>query len=235
MSALTRVNYQGRTLDRATLAAVHQVEMILHYGIGSLTVVQGSYTGGRVSASAGTHNGAGAVDGTPARHAEKVAAMRFVGFAAWHRTFIPKVWIEHVHAILNCPQIYSHIAPLARTQIAMAKQRRTGLSGEKFDPRYPALTHSFHYDEREVSLTRMKALAHAGGAAKKGTTDRTHIDRLRAGLRAEKVAVVALPGRFPKAAWKRWQKKLGYEQNGIPGPKSLIRLGHLSESFMATP
>src|SRR3954447_2287377 len=76
---------QGETLDNLTIAALATAESRLGY---DLTVIQGSYNAGGVPQSAGTHDGGGAVDlaayDWDGKHG-KVATLRRIGFAAWHR------------------------------------------------------------------------------------------------------------------------------------------------------
>jgi hypothetical protein len=65
--------------------------------------------------SANTHAGCGVVDvsrwfgvrlWTPAEWALIVAALRMVGFAAWHRFAIVDLWVEHTHAVaIGCPDL----------------------------------------------------------------------------------------------------------------------------------
>lgn len=98
-----RVSYDGHTINARTRAmlraAAHRLGAHCHLGI-----TQGSYNPGGVGASAGTHDGGGAVDLDLARKCGKrrpavVRAMRTVGFAAWYRPTIPGVWNKHIHAI----------------------------------------------------------------------------------------------------------------------------------------
>ena len=123
-----KTDVRGHTLDNLTDYALLAVEKRLGYNPRSLTVVQGSYNGGagKVSASAGTHDGGGAVDLTPANWEQKVHAMRAVGFAAWHRTAIPGVWEEHVHAVLIGNE---KLSPSAQAQVTDYRNHRDGLAG----------------------------------------------------------------------------------------------------------
>lgn len=93
--------HDGKTVDWLTHAALLKAERILGY---PLTITQGSYNVGGVAASAGTHDGGGAVDLAASDWQRKVAAMRLCGFAAWHRPELvrsgKRIWGEHVHAIL---------------------------------------------------------------------------------------------------------------------------------------
>ena len=94
-----------------------------------LTVVQGSYH--QSSTSAGTHAGGGAVDLTAFEADHKVHALRAIGFAAWHRTAIPGLWEEHIHAVAIGDK---EMSPAARLQVADYYAHRDGLADHGPDP-----------------------------------------------------------------------------------------------------
>lgn len=121
----------GKTLDMLTHYALLTVEHRLGFRPGSLTVLQGSYNKGGVKASAGVHDGGGAVDLTPQDWQAKVHAMREVGFAAWHRPAIPGLWGEHVHAVLPGNK---KLSPQARDQVTDYLRGRNGLADHAPDP-----------------------------------------------------------------------------------------------------
>lgn len=89
--------HDGKTVDMLTHLALLEAEQILGY---TLSITQGSYNAGGVGASAGTHDGGGAVDLPAWDWERKVRALRKVGFAAWYRPTIPGLWNEHIHAVL---------------------------------------------------------------------------------------------------------------------------------------
>ena len=97
----------------------------------TITVVQGSYNAGGVGASAGTHDGGGALDvsvnrGCGLHHRATVRALREVGFAAWYRPTIPGVWTHHIHAIaVSDPDLASG----AQDQVVDYYHGRDGLAG----------------------------------------------------------------------------------------------------------
>ena len=98
-----RVTYDGRTINVRTRAMLRAAARRLGAGC-HLGITQGSYNPGGVGPSKGTHDGGGAVDldinRLCGRHIRAVVrALRIVGFAAWHRPYIPGVWPEHIHAI----------------------------------------------------------------------------------------------------------------------------------------
>lgn len=129
-----RTTRDGKTLDQITNYALYAMERRLGYTPGSLTVVQGSYNKGGVGASAGTHDGGGAVDLTPVEWPAKVHAARMVGFAAWHRPAIPGLWGEHIHMILIGNE---KLSPAAAEQVDQYRRNLNGLADHAPD-------HTFH-------------------------------------------------------------------------------------------
>jgi hypothetical protein len=134
VSAGSRTTYDGHTVDERTAAmlraASHRLGANCHLGI-----TQGSYNPGGVGASAGTHDGGGAADLDMGKLCGKrtrrvVRALRIVGFAAWHRTAIPGVWGEHIHAIaISDPDL----APAAQDQVWDYYVHRDGLADNAAD------------------------------------------------------------------------------------------------------
>lgn len=117
--------YDGRRVDWLTRAALEDVAHVLGYSDGKLTLHQGSYNAGRVSASAGTHDGGGVIDLAPYDHARKVRELRRHGFAAWFRPAIPGLWGAHIHAV----QIGNRkLAPSAARQVEAYLAGRNGLA-----------------------------------------------------------------------------------------------------------
>src|SRR6478752_3609144 len=97
--AMERTTVDGRTVNKRTadMLALWQFNALTNY-----YVVQGSYNAGGVSASAGTHDGGGALDlSVYGFDNEKwhVKQGRLAGFAAWYRPTRPGLWNEHIHAI----------------------------------------------------------------------------------------------------------------------------------------
>jgi peptidoglycan hydrolase-like protein with peptidoglycan-binding domain len=100
ISAGSRVGYRGVTMNTRTKAMLLAAENLLGF---QLTMTQGSYSSG-VGASAGTHDGGGALDisvsGMSVATRNNVALnLRKVGFAAWVRTPAQGDWGYHIHAI----------------------------------------------------------------------------------------------------------------------------------------
>lgn len=152
-----RIIWRGRTFDRFTVAALEAAEYDLDR---TLTIYQGSFNGGRVSASAGTHDGAGAVDcwcpGVTGRALAR--ALRRVGFAAWYRPARAGVWGAHVHAI----QIGNErVSAGAANQIAEYLTGEDGLAGDYADPdpwRPDRITFTYHEDPNMALLEDLVAL-----------------------------------------------------------------------------
>lgn len=96
-----QTTHSGKAINQRTKDMIVAAEGIVGYDI---VVTQGSYNAGGVSASAGTHDGGGAVDisvlnKTTTERWELVKALRTVGFAAWLRTPSQGNWPYHIHAI----------------------------------------------------------------------------------------------------------------------------------------
>lgn len=116
-----------------------------------LTLFQGSYNGGRVSASAGTHDGGGAVDCwcSDVDVDRLVRVMRTVGFAAWYRPAIAGLWGAHVHAIAIGDR---ELSSGARAQVVAYLNHRDGLKSNAHDPTWhPDPVRTFDY-ERAIDV-----------------------------------------------------------------------------------
>lgn len=93
--------YSGKTVNQRTRSMLAAADAKVAF---TIVVSQGSYNPGGVAASAGTHDGGGAVDIsvsalTSTQRWQAVAALRSVGFAAWLRTPDQGSWPYHIHAI----------------------------------------------------------------------------------------------------------------------------------------
>ena len=100
ISAGSQVTYHGKTLNTRTKAMLVAAEGKAGFQV---TLTQGSYNAGGVDASAGTHDGGGAMDisvsGMSSTNRNNLLkALRNVGFAAWYRT--PAQGFDyHIHAM----------------------------------------------------------------------------------------------------------------------------------------
>jgi GH25 family lysozyme M1 (1,4-beta-N-acetylmuramidase) len=202
MGAMTRVTWRGKRFNRRTVQMLTEVERRMGR---PLSYMQGSYNSS-VGASAGTHDGGGAVDcWADLPSADRlVLTLRRCGFAAaWHRTPQQGPWGHHVHAIASDdPERSSG----ARSQTVSVLAGRNGLAnqgrddGPRLDP-WP----SWQYVEEESRTTifGIDISHHQGGAfpfkrcyvdgirfaylkATEGTTFRD--PRFRENLRASRAA-----------------------------------------------
>lgn len=95
------IRYRGVDLNRRTINMIEAAEKLT--GL-TFLIAQGSYRAGKTAASAGTHDGGGAVDVdaknmTDGRRRTIRDALRQVGFAAWIRNPDQGDWNWHVHAV----------------------------------------------------------------------------------------------------------------------------------------
>lgn len=95
-----RTTVDGQTLNQRTADMLAEAEKIS--GV-DLHLTQGSYEADGADASAGTHDGGGALDAatknlSPDDRAKAVTALRQVGFAAWDRTGVG-TFDPHIHAV----------------------------------------------------------------------------------------------------------------------------------------
>jgi len=100
---------------------------------GRLSFTQGSYNRG-VSASAGTHDGGGAIDVRISQYSARttdqiVKAMRMAGFAAWRRG-VNDGLSPHIHAIAIGNR---RASPHAKQQVAEYLRGGDGLRGSRRD------------------------------------------------------------------------------------------------------
>lgn len=128
----TRVTFEGHRLDARTRDMLIAARVVCD---APLVITQGCYNAGGVAASAGTHDGGGALDIraktlSDAQIAEAVLKLRHVGFAAWHRTPAQGNWVEHIHCIaIGCPDLSSGAA----YQVTAYKNGRNGLANNGKD------------------------------------------------------------------------------------------------------
>ncbi len=138
-----RITWRGFRFNNRTVAMVKVAENRLGR---TLTVYQGSYNAGGVSASAGTHDGGGAIDVSSSDADKTVRTLRDVGFAAWYRPAIPGLWTAHIHAIALADQ---DLSSGAQNQVASYRNGRNGLADNGWDnqPYRPDPLRAFDYGE----------------------------------------------------------------------------------------
>jgi hypothetical protein len=132
------ITFRGVRLNQRTINAVLCAERILGFKV---RITQGSYNAGGVSASAGTHDGGGALDISVKdpktgvlfpmiRRLRIRDAFRRVGGAAWLRTPAQSDWPWHVHVIMQGdPDLSSG----ARKQVTAYRNNRNGLASNGRD------------------------------------------------------------------------------------------------------
>ncbi len=127
-----RTSYSGQTVNQRTKDMLIQADALVAH---SIVISQGSYNVGGVAASAGTHDGGGAVDVSVAplsttQRWETVKALRTVGFAAWLRTPAQGNWPYHIHAIAIGD---TDLSSGARDQVADYYVGKNGLASHAAD------------------------------------------------------------------------------------------------------
>jgi hypothetical protein len=124
-----RTTYGGRTVNRRTRTMLKRAQGLCSRS-SEFVLTQGSYNTS-VAASAGTHDGGGAVDISVQGLAVNAVlrALRQAGFAAWYRSpgegFSP-----HIHAVAIGDR---QMAPVARQQVDAYFRGRNGLASNRAD------------------------------------------------------------------------------------------------------
>ncbi len=138
------VSFRGVKVDVRTRVMIERAEANMHkLGVpGRLSFSQGSFNHG-VSASAGTHDGGGALDVRIGQYSSRTAdqvvkAMRMAGFAAWRRG-VNDGFAPHIHAIAIGDRKAS---PLAKQQVAEYRRGGDGLRGSRRDIHLTSAGHS---------------------------------------------------------------------------------------------
>lgn len=217
--SMKRTTVDGKVLNVRTAQMLKRAEARLGE---NLSVIQGSYNAGGVSASAGTHDGGGVIDVSPTSHPERVVeALRRVGFAAWHRVPSQGPWVEHIHAVaIDDPEMSSGASVQQKDYYA----RRNGLAGKAPDDG-PQL------NPIPVWPVKMPTVS-AGRIQRQFKSDKPRktlaVQRLQHVLNYRTNAGLAedgVPGPKTKAAYKAWEKKIGTkEPDTKPGRYQLKKL-----------
>lgn len=227
MGAYDVVFFRGHRFDRMTVAALLVMEKHLGY---ELSVMQGSYNGRAVGASAGTHAGGGAVDLAPTDAHNKVRVGREFGhFAMWERQPIPGLWAHHVHGILIGN---THASPEAKAQVTDYRNHRNGLKGHAADNTWhPANITPFPYKPASInplrvdlSQLRIDFVNAAHGQSNHPSAQVKVVQRRLNRLTGSKLKIDGDVGPRTSVAWRNWEKKLGRPANVYPDPYTLIAL-----------
>lgn len=134
MGGSSIVWWRGVKLDSRTAAMMAEVARLTP-NMPTITPTQGSYNTS-VDASAGTHAGGGAIDISVrnlsnSEEIELIRLLRTVGFAAYIRPYIARLWPKHIHAIaIGCPDL----SRAAANQVDDYKAGRNGLANNGPDP-----------------------------------------------------------------------------------------------------
>lgn len=201
---MKRVTREGKTLNQRTLDMLERAEARLGY---PLHVIQGSYNAGGVSASAGTHDGGGALDvSATSNPSEVVRALREVGFAAWHRLPSQGPWSEHIHAIAIGD---NEMSAGAATQVREYYAGQNGLAshlpddGPKVDP-IPV----WPIKLSQLSVSRVRKQFEADKPRK--MTGIKKVQQLLNKRTGSNIAVDGVAGKQTRDAYKKW------DSDGVP-------------------
>lgn len=143
----SHTTFSGRTVNQRTADMLAAAQEMLGFNI---VLSQGSYNAGGVDASAGTHDGGGAVDVsvsnlTTTERWQTVQALRTVGFAAWLRTPSQGPWPYHIHAVAVAD---TDVSIAARNQVADYYVGKNGLASHAADNTPSAYQVAFTWWER---------------------------------------------------------------------------------------
>lgn len=220
------VYFRGARLDRITAQALSKMEDRLGY---DLTIVQGSYNAGGVSASAGTHDGGGAVDLAPADHVRKIRVAREIGFAIWYRPTIPGLWNAHIHGILIGN---TRASSGALNQVSAYRNGRNGLADngpDNFGWRPSPIPSYKFVPDKLFGVTlhglRVDFLNALAGRTNKARRRGRIVQRLLNKKAGANLAVDGVIGPVTVEAWRKWERKIGTEgRHGVPDRKTLREL-----------
>ena len=132
ISVGSRTTFTGKRVNERTRAMLLAAQRLFGR---SISLTQGSYNAGGVGASAGTHDGGGAVDVnvsglTESQRLRLVKALRTVGFAAWYRQPSQGPWGYHIHAVAVGD---TDVSLQARDQVADYYVGKNGLASHAGD------------------------------------------------------------------------------------------------------
>jgi peptidoglycan hydrolase-like protein with peptidoglycan-binding domain len=211
---MTIVYRDGKKLDDRTAKMFDEAQRLLGM---DLRIIQGSYSTS-VGASAGTHNGGGALDlsdsGMTANTRDKVVVvLRRVGFAAYWRPDRAGVWDSHFHGIaLGC----ADASPSAKAQMAEYLIGGDGLSGTYPDPHKHLNAPKQTWEQYLVSKRPPFPLpaGHSFGTPKTaavhdGTEGPVTADNVRKIQRRLSISQTGRFGAYTKArviAWQTWKR-----------------------------
>lgn len=223
--AMKRTTVDGKTLNQRTadMLALWQFNCLEDF-----YVVQGSYNKGGVSASAGTHDGGGALDisvyGMDLKTKKWVVKQgRLAGFMAYYRPPLPGVWNEHIHAgALGDPEASSGL----QKQFVEYRAGQDALADHKPDPD-PRINPIVVYPN--VPLKKLSLLTAYRQFKTKTPKANMAVKRIQWCLNEQlgtKLVCDGVAGKKTRDAYAAWEKKIGAPKaDGIPGKFSLSKLG----------
>lgn len=257
MGAYDRRWWRGVLLDEVTIAALEWAEAGWskpgNVGAGQkIQPSQGSYNAGGVAASAGTHDGGGAVDIktlhlTTVQRRRLVRWLRRAGFAAWFRPAVAGLWGPHVHAILLD---HPHASAGAKAQMVAYRNGRNGLANNGPDVGWrPDPIPTFDYDlgvpvkpgAKPLKRTAPKGMRLTVTELTSGASPSPAVQSLQVALKRQGPGFRALHpsptdgllGDGTKAMIKRAQARIGAKPTGRPTVALLTALGYESAAAAA--
>lgn len=199
MSWGDRTTYHGKPVNHGTKALLIAAnKMLATPTFGGeredLTITQGSYNRGGVSASAGTHDGGGAFDATPFNDKNREHVFRLLGGAGWIRPTISGLWSRHIHVIVDGDGTAS---AGAKRQVTKYHERRDGLASNHPDPGYRMLVFPLFVDpDKATGKPGKRYCTRAAHVYAQPTTSAKNLGAVGVGDVLDAVAVVNVGGEY---------------------------------------
>lgn len=199
MAWSNRTRYQGKPVNKGTLAILNAANKLVrssYFGkeTSNITLVQGGYNRGGVAASAGTHDGGGAIDITAHNWRNREKVFRLLGVAMWDRPTLPGVWSHHMHGIV-CGDGTASAG--AKRQVTAYYKRRNGLANNGADRGYRMLVFPLFVDpEKSVGKPGVKYLTKDYTSREQPTTKSKSRGAIKKDAKFTVVAVVNVNGTY---------------------------------------
>lgn len=194
-----RTTYHGKAVNRGTkylLTAANTLLSSNRYGgeKEDVTMMQGGYNKGGVSASAGTHDGGGAFDLTPYNWKNRVKVLRLLGVAYSNRPALRGVWGHHGHGIVDGDGTAS---AGAKRQVTAYHNGRNGLANNGKDADWrPLVFPLFVFPEKAVGKPGVKYLTKDYTSREQPTTKAKSLGAIKKGAKFTVVATVNVNGTY---------------------------------------
>ena len=221
---MSRVQWRGVTLDQRTSKMMDEVVKLCKDI--KIDPTQGSYSKS-VGASAGTHDGGGAIDlslsGLSAFEILKiVSSMRTVGFAAWHRRAGEGPWSDHVHGIaVNCPDSTA----VAKRQVTALRKGKNGLANGKKDPHAFLRIPVTSWEAYKLRSARKPLPPYPGKSAFQVLDTGEHIKVVQRGVGTKVTGVMSVADKNKVKSFQRVRPLL-WPADGVVGPKTYKALAN---------